>query len=213
MHLVLNWMHTTSASSQHHLRPSAAKLQHSNVTLKFALASSLWLDRYHGWMLGLLNCFCLSFMSHMHVMFMKSLQWLCMYNIVTFQSRKSVTTPVTVTWRLHCLGTKSDAVGILESLLESTAEHSLNFDAVLYDGAALVNILPKLVTFNQYATEIFCPFILKEMTELRCTRLYIVYDSHHQGNLKAYTRNMMSEGTRRQVKGPYPIPHNISDFL
>ena len=49
------------------------------------------------------------------------------------------------------LGMKSDIVGILESLLESTVECSLNFDAVVYDGAALVNILqPKTCkTFSQ----------------------------------------------------------------
>ena len=41
MHLVLNCMHTTSASSQHHLRSSAAMLQHSNLTLKFALTDLL----------------------------------------------------------------------------------------------------------------------------------------------------------------------------
>jgi len=37
-------------------------------------------------LLGLLNCFCLSFMSHMHVMFMKSLQWLCTCNIYSIFS-------------------------------------------------------------------------------------------------------------------------------
>ena len=75
-----------------------------------------------------------------------------------------------------CLGTKSDTVRILESLLESPREHSLNFDAVLYDGAALVNILQPITcnTFNQYATEIFCLVILKEMTEIRCTHFDIV---------------------------------------
>ena len=68
--------------------------------------------------------------------------------------------------------------------MESPREHSLNFDAVLYDGAALINILqPKTCnTFNQYATEIFCPVIL--------SRLDIVQDSYHQGSPKAYTRNI-----------------------
>ena len=153
--------------------------------------ANLWLDRYRGWMLllGLLNCFCLSFMSHMHVMFMKSVQWLCTCNIVFSIMKISHShragQPTGPSSHLQpslshegyiCLGTKSDTIGILESLLESTREHSLNFDAVLYDGAALVNILqPKTCNaFNQYATEIFCPVILKEMTEVRCTRLDIV---------------------------------------
>lgn len=113
------------------------------------------------------------------------------------------------------LGTKSDIVGILESLWESTAEGNLNFDAVVYDGAALVNILqPKTCkTFSQYATEIFCSFIMKQVTEMRCTRVDVVWDSYHQCSLKAYTRTKRGEGTRRQVKGPYPIPQNWSDFL
>lgn len=113
------------------------------------------------------------------------------------------------------LGTKSDIVGVLESLLESTFERNLNVDAVVYDGAALVNILqPKTCkTFFQYATEIFCPFILKQVTEMKCTRVDVVWDSYHKDSLKAYTQTIRGEGTRRQVKGPYPIPRNWSDFL
>ena len=113
------------------------------------------------------------------------------------------------------LGTKSDIVGILETLSESTPAQKLNFDAIIYDGAALVNILqPKTcTTFSQYATEIFCPFILKQATEMRCTRVDVVWDSYHQDSLKAYTRTVRGEGTRRQVKGQYPVPRNWSDFL
>jgi len=89
----------------------------------------------------------------------------------------------------------------------------LNFHAVVYDGAAPVNILqPKTCkTFSQYATETFCPFILKQVTEMRCTRVYVVWDCYHQGSLKTFTRTMRGEGTRRQVKGPYPVPRNWSD--
>lgn len=44
------------------------------------------------------------------------------------------------------LGTKSDIAGILENVLDSPVESSVHFDAVLYDGAAIVNICPpKLV--------------------------------------------------------------------
>ena len=113
------------------------------------------------------------------------------------------------------LGTKSDIVGILETLSESTPAQKLNFDAIIYDGAALVNILqPKTcTTFSQYATEIFCPFILKQATEMGCTRVDVVWDSYHQDSLKAYTRTVRGEGTRRQVKGQYPVPRNWSDFL
>jgi len=37
------------------------------------------------------------------------------------------------------LGTKSDIAGLLQSLLDSTTEHNLNFNAAVYDGAALIN--------------------------------------------------------------------------
>jgi len=57
------------------------------------------------------------------------------------------------------LGTKSDIAGILENLLDSSIESSIHFDAVVYDGAAMVNILqPKTCrTFGEYAAEVFAP--------------------------------------------------------
>jgi len=61
------------------------------------------------------------------------------------------------------LGTKSDIVNILEKQVNSV-DFKSECDAVVFDGAAIVNILvPKISsTFDQYIEETFCPYILKQ---------------------------------------------------
>ena len=136
-------------------------------------------------------------------------------NLDEFFSHENQSVPPSLSRDGHLrLGTKSDIVGILEAQVNAF-EFNSECDAVVYDGAALVNILVPRIngTFGQYAEETFCPYLLKHARDLHATRIDIVWDTYQAHSLKAFTRTQRGVGSRRQVKSHYSLPTNWQDFL
>ncbi len=85
------------------------------------------------------------------------------------------------------LGTKSDIVSCLKNLIDIDEVSNPKVDAVILDGAAIVNMLrPGTAdTFSEYASKIFLPYITKQLQGVQ--RLDVVWDEYVQSSLKAYT--------------------------
>ena len=110
------------------------------------------------------------------------------------------------------LGTKSDIVNCLESLITMTdAVGSPTVDAVIMDGACIVNMLKPGTANSDYASDVFLPYVTKQLQGVR--RLDVVWDEYVQGSLKAYTRSTRGKGSRRGVESSNAIPKNWMEFL
>ena len=111
------------------------------------------------------------------------------------------------------LGTKSDNVNCLESLITMTdAVDNPTVDAVILDGAVIVNMLKPGTanTFSDYASEVFLPYVTKQLQGVR--RLDVVWDEV-QASLKAYTCFTRGKGSRRCVESSNAVPKNWMEFL
>ncbi len=78
------------------------------------------------------------------------------------------------------LGTKSDIVSCLENLIDIDEVSNPKVDAVILDGAAIVNMLRHRTadTFSEYASKIFLPYITKQLQGVQ--RLDVVWDEYVQ---------------------------------
>jgi hypothetical protein len=112
-------------------------------------------------------------------------------------------------------GKKSDLMGCLERLTQSTAEVKPNTDVTVLDGAVLVNILrPEgCKTFADYASKVFVPYIKSQQSHT--CRVDIVWDQYFDNSLKAHTRETRATGPsqRRRVELSSPVPKNWQQFL
>ena len=121
------------------------------------------------------------------------------------------------------LGTKSDIVGCLEKLVPSTTRedslpdvqpcHVPTVDAVVIDGAAIVNMLNPgtASTFSDYASQVFLPYITAQLQSVQ--RVDVVWDEYVHGSLKAYTRSTSGKGTHGRVESSNNMPRNWKEFL
>ena len=66
-------------------------------------------------------------------------------------------------------------------------------------------------TFNEYAQEVFTPYILSKFQQT--TRLDLVWDRYLPDSLKGTTRAKRGKGVRRRVVGGASIPGNWASFL
>ena len=83
------------------------------------------------------------------------------------------------------------------------------FDAIVFDGAAVVHLLPvtNIGTFDEYAS---IPYILKQLeTSAHVDVVWDVYIS----DIKASTRERRGKGIRRKVAGKNKVPAKWMDFL
>ena len=73
-------------------------------------------------------------------------------------------------------------------------------DAVILDGAAIVNMLKPgtAKTFSDYASQVFLPYITTQLHGAQ--RVDVVWDEYVHGSLKAYTRSTRGKGCRRRVE-------------
>ncbi len=78
--------------------------------------------------------------------------------------------------RLH-LGTKSDLMVCLESLSEALSEAPSVTNVVL-DGAAIIQMLKPPKTFEEYAHQVFLPYISGQLQHV--SRLDLVWDSYRR---------------------------------
>lgn len=83
---------------------------------------------------------------------------------------------------------KSDLLHILAQ--ESQQDPPTYFDAIAYDSAALVHLLPttQISTFDEYATDIFLSHILQQLKT--CNRVDIIRDKCIRGSIKAVPRKL-----------------------
>ncbi|XP_045131595.1 uncharacterized protein LOC123516404 [Portunus trituberculatus] len=97
-------------------------------------------------------------------------------------------------------GKKSDLLDCLTSSVECSID-APDSDAIILDGAALVNMLKPVVctTFNDYADKVFLPYIEKQLE--RADRVDIVWDQYLENSLKSETRKRRGKGIRRRVQG------------
>ena len=111
------------------------------------------------------------------------------------------------------LGVKSDLMKCLDSLTTNPSITPV-VDAILIDGAALVNMLKPsgaCKTFSDYANQVYLPYIGKQLQGVQ--RLDIIWDRYIENSLKAQTRNKRGNGVRRRVQADVRLPANWGEFL
>ena len=108
-------------------------------------------------------------------------------------------------------GKKSDLLNILTQDNQNSLPHSI--DVKLLDGAAVVHLLPTtgIVTFNEYADEVFIPHIMKQLENSK--RVDIVWDTYRPRSIKESTREKRGKGVRRKVAGNNKLPAKWAEFL
>ena len=108
-------------------------------------------------------------------------------------------------------GQKSELITCLEV---STAFERPSVDAVVLDGAAIVNMLPpvKCKTFKEYAETVFLPYVVNYRAQ-NVKRIDLVWDRHLENSLNQGTREARGTGTRRRVCDNAAIPLNWKSFL
>ena len=108
---------------------------------------------------------------------------------------------------------KSDLLSILVKGTEIDSEPPTSFDVKVFDGAAIVHLLPttNITTFDEYASNVFIAYIKKHLDT--STRVDVVWDTYISCSIKESTREKRGRGIRRKVAGRNKIPSNWPDFL
>ena len=108
-------------------------------------------------------------------------------------------------------GQKSELFACLEV---STALECPSVDAVVLDGAAIVNMLSpgKCKTFKEYAETVLLPYVVNCRAQ-NVKRIDLVWDGYLENSLKQGTREARGTGTRRRVCDNAAIPLNWKSFL
>ena len=113
-------------------------------------------------------------------------------------------------------GNKSDLVKCIQPLsYTETVSNQPKVPAVVLEGSVLVNLAKpkKNQSFKDYATDVFCPQIRKQMNEYSAQRVDIVFDTYKDQSLKASTRVKRGKGIRRKVLDKSVAPTNWRNFL
>ena len=105
-------------------------------------------------------------------------------------------------------GTKSDLLTCLATSSNTVA----NVDAIIVDGAAIVQMYPQQCkTFDDHAMNVFIPYISKQLDSV--CRLDVIWDRYLPCGLKAATRSKRGAGVRCSVMPNVCIRKNWSQFL
>lgn len=109
-------------------------------------------------------------------------------------------------------GVKSQLMDVLEENI-TTAANDPDSDALVIDGAAMVNSKPPRdsSTFDDYAHDTILPYI--DSCLRKYLRVDIVFDVYIQDSLKASTREKRGSGVRRKVVGTVKTPKAWNSFL
>ena len=109
-------------------------------------------------------------------------------------------------------GNKADLLGLLEAFLSShDTDCNHTVDAVILDGAAIVNMLPPCnsSTFSDYADQKFGPYVMNQLQHANI--IDVVFDTYLSVSLKAETlskRSKRRSGIHRGVEKSSPVPGN-----
>ena len=110
-------------------------------------------------------------------------------------------------------GVKSDLLKCLENLATNPCK-TPEADAMLTDGAALVNMLKPsgaCKTFSDYANQVYLPYISNQLQSVQ--RVDIIWDRYIPNSLKAQTREKRGSGVRRRVEADVRLSANWGEFL
>jgi len=97
--------------------------------------------------------------------------------------------------------------------ISATAPIHLEVDAVIIDGAVIVQMLePGTVsTFAEYFDKVFATYVLKHLESAQ--RVDLVWDVYNDDSLKKSLREKRGTGQRRKVTGSTRIPSDWKGFL
>ena len=109
-------------------------------------------------------------------------------------------------------GVKADLIKLLPNATSQSPTQP-KVDVVILDGAVIVQMLePRTArTFNEYATTVFAPYILKHLET--ATRVDLVWDVYHEDSLKISLREKRGAGQLRKVVESTRIPRDWKGFL
>ena len=112
--------------------------------------------------------------------------------------------------KLHLPTKKSDLLTLLNA--ETSTEPSYNFDCKVFDGAAVVHMLPtkQASAFYEYGGKVFLPWTEQQLQN--CNRIDIIWDRYIADSLKESTREKRGKGVRRKVRGQTRLPTNFKTF-
>lgn len=98
--------------------------------------------------------------------------------------------------------------------LQSTRSEVPPTSCIVLDGAVIIQLLKLAATaktFNEYAQQVFVPYILSKLHQ--AARLDLVWDRYITDSLKGTARAKRGKGVRRRVVGGATIPANWASFL
>ena len=93
------------------------------------------------------------------------------------------------------------------------SEEAPSVEAVIIDGAALVNMLRPGTskTCDEYASIVFLPYTCRQLELVN--RIDVVWDVYIADSLKGAAREKRGKGIRRRVESRNSIPRNWQMFL
>ena len=93
------------------------------------------------------------------------------------------------------------------------SEEAPSVEAVIIDGAALVNMLRPGTSkpFGEYASIVFLPYTCRQLELVN--RIDVVWDVYIADSLKGAAREKRGKGIRRRVESRDSIPRNWQMFL
>ena len=115
--------------------------------------------------------------------------------------------------KLRLPSNKAVFTACLESYCHPWAESPENVDAIIVDGAAVVNMLKPgtCKTFSEYSPLLFLPYLQAQLQH--ASRLDIVWDVCIPNSLKATARGNRGGGIRRRVQATNHLPRDWNGFL
>ena len=113
--------------------------------------------------------------------------------------------------KLHLPGNKSELLVCIDPSIQP--EPPSHFDAKIFDGAAMVHILPykNKCTFGEYSDTIFIPWTKRQLQS--STRIDIIWDRYYPDSLKSITHEKRGKGVRRKVSRNAKLPASFARFL
>lgn len=99
----------------------------------------------------------------------------------------------------------------LHSITVATSSALTPIDAALFGGAAAINMLEHLKTFQEYADLVFIPYVQGHLQHVQ--RLDIIWDEYVPNSVKATTTGKRGRGIRRRAQFLTTVPKNWKEFL
>lgn len=110
---------------------------------------------------------------------------------------------------------KSELTRILETVSDKGADFTGQCDAIIFDGATVINMLPPRTskTFGEYFRNEFQQFTAKVISNMTVKRVDFVWDIYSEDSIKKPIQEQRGIGVRRQVTEGNLVPKNWPTFL